>query len=566
MRRTPLRRRPTAATVAAFGAAILAAALVGAPAARAQGDAAAMPSAPFDGAAWRRDLTTIARELPARHPDLFFRLSRARWDSAVGAIDGRLASMTRNQALVAFMELVALPNDGHTSATPVFDPAFRVRYYPVQLYAFEGGLYIRSAAPEHASLAGAKVLRIGNASADEALAAAARTVPHENEWWARAWAPGRLEIPEVLDGLGLVEDMERLPLVVERGGGADTVLVRPAGRLEPRGHDPAGPIDGRGWTDMRGSGDAPLWLRNPGRPYWVEFVAADGTLYVAYRGVVDAEPGNVEFWRQVFAMADSLPVERLVLDIRENTGGESFFNRQVVRGILARPALDDPERLFVILGRRTFSAAMNLALDLEQWTNATFVGEPTGNATMFFGDHEQIVLPASGLTVNVSTLPWHPDDPRDRRPFLAPDIYAPLTSADYRAGVDPALRAIRSRGAGPRLSERVEAAIAGGDSAAALRVVEEASRDVANRFRSPEADVNALGYRLLRAGRVPEAIEVFRINTVAFPESANVWDSLGEALLAADRREEAIAAYRRALAIDPEFASATNALERLGAD
>jgi tetratricopeptide (TPR) repeat protein len=184
---------------------------------------------------------------------------------------------------------------------------------------------------------------------------------------------------------------------------------------------------------------------------------------------------------------------------------------------------------------------------------------------MFFGDHERIVLPASGLTVQVSTLPWHPDDPRDHRPFLAPDIYTPLTSADYRAGVDPAMGAILSRGAGPRLAERVEAAIAGGDSAAALRVVEEASRDVANRFRSPEADVNALGYRLLRAGRVPEAIEVFRVNTLAFPESANVWDSLGEALLAAGRRDEAIAAYRRALAIDPEFASATQALERLGA-
>jgi hypothetical protein len=316
---------------------------------------------------------------------------------------------------------------------------------------------------------------------------------------------------------------------------------------------------------MRGPGEPPLWLRNAGRPYWVEFVPADGTLYVAYRGVVDAEPGNVEFWRHVFAMADSLPVERMVIDIRENSGGDSFFNRQVVRGIVARPALDDPDRLFVVLGRRTFSAAMNLALDLESWTNATFVGEPTGNATMFFGDHEQLVLPVGGLTVNVSTLPWHPDDPRDHRPFLAPDVYTPLTSGDYRANVDPAMRAILARAAGSSLAERVEAAVLEGDSAAAVRLVEEASRDVANRFRAPEADVNALGYRLLRAGSVAEAIEVFRLNARVFPMSANVWDSLGEALLAAGHRDEAIAAYRRALEIDPAFASAAQALERLGA-
>ena len=527
--------------------------------------ARAQTGAAFDPAAWREDLRLLARELPAIHPDAFYRMSRASWDSAVGSIDRRLPSMTRNEAMVAFMELVAMVRDGHTSLTPIFDPAFDVRYYPIELHLFEDGLHIRSAAPEHASLAGAKVLRIGRVTADEALAAAARTVSHENEWWARAWAPGRLEIPEVLDGLGIVEDMERLPLVVERDGRPDTVVLRPAGRLRPRSHDPAGPINRSGWTDMRGTGETPLWLQNPGRPYWAEFVPADGTLYVAYRGVVDAEPGNVEFWRQVFAMADSLPIQRMVIDVRENTGGESFFNRQVVRGIVARPALDQADRLFVVLGRRTFSAAMNLALDLERWSNATFVGEPTGNATMFFGDHDRLVLPASGLTVNVSTLPWHPDDPRDHRPFLPPDLYTPLTADEYRDNVDPAMRAIREAIAGPSLVGRIEAAVLASDRAAAARLLAEGANDPIHRFRSPEADVNALGYRLLRSHRVPEAIEVFRINTDVFPESANVWDSLGEALLAADRREEGIAAYRRALAVDPQFPSARQALERLGA-
>ena len=543
-----------------------------APAARAQTDASvvlaqvplAEPAA-FDGASWGQDLDLIARELPARHPDLFFRMSRASWDSAVGALDSRLPAMTRNQAMVAFMELVGLVSDGHTLVIPLFDPAVGVRYYPLQLHAFDDGLYVRWASPEHAALAGAKVLRIGRASAEEAMAAAARTVPHENEGWARAWAPGRLFIAEILDGLGLVDDMENLPIVVEIGGRRDSVVVGPAGRFVPSGHNPNTGIDLSGWAEMRDAGSAPLWLRNPDRPYWVEFVGADGTLYVSYRGVVDAEPRNAEFWRQVFAMADSLPVERLVIDVRENMGGNSFFNRQVIRGILARPALDDPERLFVVIGPRTFSAAMNLVTDLDHWTNATFVGEPTGNALMFFGDHAQIALPASGLTVNVSTLPWHPYDPRDTRDFLPPDVYTPLTAADYRANVDPAMRAILARAATPSLDERVESAVAAGDSAAAARLVEAAAADPANRFRSPEADVNALGYRLLRSGNAPAAIQVFRINADAFPSSANVWDSLGEALLAANRRDEAIAAYRKALELEPEFGSAREALERLGA-
>lgn len=86
-----------------------------------------------------------------------------------------------------------------------------------------------------------------------------------------------------------------------------------------------------------------------------------------------------------------------------------------------------------------------------------------------------------------------------------------------------------------------------------------------NRYRSFEAEINALGYRLLGAGAVDRAVAAFAINTRAYPRSANAYDSLGEALLAAGRREDAIAAYRRAVAIDPQFGSSLEAFRRLGA-
>ena len=519
----------------------------------------------FDARAWAGDVAVIARELPARHPDAFFRMPRARWDSATAATARRLPSLTRPEALVALLELVALVNDGHTAINPFFDRAAGVRYYPIELYRFEDGLFVRSASPTHAALAGARVLRVGRVSADSALAAVARVIPHENEWWLRGWGGQYLGLAEVLEGLALVDDAERLPLVIERNGRRETVVVSPAGQLSPSGHNPMAAIDRSGWAVMRAAGDPPLWLRNPGRPYWSEYLPAERTLYVSYRAVVSMDqPSNQAFWRGVFALADSVPVDRLVLDIRENIGGNSFYNREVVRGIVARPALDRPDRLFVITGARTFSAAMNLARDLEHWTNATFVGEPTGNAGYFFGDHVQVPLPASGLTLNVSTLTWPPYDPRDRRDFLAPAVYAPLTSAEFRANADPAMRAILARGAAPALGTRIEEAVLRGDTAAAERLVAEARANVANRFRTPEAEVNGAGYRLVNAGKLPAALAVFRINSRAFPRSANAWDSLGEALLIAGNRDAGIAAYRKALEIDADFASSRQALERLG--
>lgn len=64
-----------------------------------------------------------------------------------------------------------------------------------------------------------------------------------------------------------------------------------------------------------------------------------------------------------------------------------------------------------------------------------------------------------------------------------------------------------------------------------------------------EALVNQLGYQLLGAGRTDEAIAVFERNVRRFPESANVYDSLGDALDAAGRAEEAETNYTKACAM-----------------
>jgi len=63
---------------------------------------------------------------------------------------------------------------------------------------------------------------------------------------------------------------------------------------------------------------------------------------------------------------------------------------------------------------------------------------------------------------------------------------------------------------------------------------------------APEATINLAGYRLLGAGRLEEAIALFRHNVEQYPHSANVHDSLGEGLEQAKRLEEAHASYARA--------------------
>jgi CubicO group peptidase (beta-lactamase class C family) len=75
--------------------------------------------------------------------------------------------------------------------------------------------------------------------------------------------------------------------------------------------------------------------------------------------------------------------------------------------------------------------------------------------------------------------------------------------------------------------------------------------------------LNNLGYHLLFDQELAKAIAVFELNTRLFPESANVWDSLGEAYLLQDDRKRALAYYEKALAIDPNLPSARKAVLQL---
>jgi len=84
-------------------------------------------------------------------------------------------------------------------------------------------------------------------------------------------------------------------------------------------------------------------------------------------------------------------------------------------------------------------------------------------------------------------------------------------------------------------------------------------------YNFEEAELNSLGYRLMREGKPKDAVEIFKLNVEMFPKSANPYDSLAEAYLANGERDLALATYKKALEIDPKYASSLAAVKRLEA-
>lgn len=519
---------------------------------------------PQKAAAWREDLHTLASELPRLHKNPFYRASREDFDRAVEALEARIPRLERHQVIVGFTRLVAMLNDAHTTLA-VGDSQVGFHALPLRLYFFSDGLFIRAAAPEYRDLVGARVIQIGQVTSNVALDSMASAISHENMFWVKQLAPRFLAMPEVLDAFGISSGVDQVSMVVEQKGQRRTVAVKPApGPIAADLHSTTTPA---GWVDMADGAPAgpPLWQRRPDEIYWREYVADSHTLYICYRAVADRQAqSNEVFFQSAFAFADSARVEHVILDLRENGGGNGFLNRNVVRAILAHPDLDRADRLFVIIGRATFSAGLQLVNDLQYLTNATLVGEPTGNAPNQFGDTRTLVLPRSRIVVHVSSR-WHQGrTTNDQQRFVAPQLYAELSAADYRTGIDPMLQIILDRAARPSPASALLDALRKSDTALAARQVAAFRADSANRYMDVERELNRIGYEFLRGGQVDAAIGVFQLAVRAFPNSANVYDSLGEALVRADRRAEAVLAFRRALAIDSTFSSSRMWLRMIG--
>ena len=509
-------------------------------------------------AQWQADVRFLGDELAKQHRNAFHRMKRDEYEAAVKTLYDRVPSLSEDEILVGMMRIVAMIKDGHTNIIP--RSYFRSGIFPVKFYVFSDGIFIQKAAPEYAELVGARVIKIGDMSAEDAFKAVGTAAFADNEMGLKNIAPVMLSVPEILAGFKVNGDKQKLSLVLETAGKQKTFEVRATGTLDTLLQPQPT------WIDAVSKANAPLYLKDPANLYWFEYLKDKKLVYVQHNGIANKPDEPVaDFYKRVMAFVEANPVDKFVLDLRFNGGGNNVLNRQVVIELI-KSKINERGKLFVISGRQTFSAAQNLVNQIEKYTNAIFVGEPTAAHPNHYGDSRPFTLPNSKMTVRASTLWWQDLDPRDARFWTAPEIAADISSEDYRNGRDPALQSVLEYAPGSSLSEMIDRASAAKDLVEFIPRYKAFKASPKSRYVDSESAVNSFGYTLLGKNRVADAIEVFRLNAEAYPNSANVYDSLGDAYQAAGRKDEAIKSYEKALTIDPNYPSSLENLRKLKAN
>lgn len=564
----------------AFPACMSLAWLVLAPAAAAQhGDAGpqappreysteAIPSSDVED--WRADLGALVAGLVRVHPNPYTRTPETRFDSAVTALRDSIPHLAAHQIVVGFARILALVGDGHTSLPLYFARGVDFHVLPYRVGVYDDGIYVEAADRAYADLVGGRLVAISGIPAADALVRVTALISRDNDNWIGAVAPNLLNRIEILHALGMTQGLDGVDVTVRQAD--ETITHRVVPLSEPQRGSFGLPFLPRltsDWVDARDADadPAPLYQRRFEDLYWWEYLPDQDLLYIKWDQVQNrpSGPTALETFREAMAFARENHPARTVVDIRNNTGGEGGLLPPVIREIVRTREVDEAGKLFLVIGRRTFSAAQMMAGWLEQFSTAILVGEPSSAFYNGYAGHDFVHLPNSGIGVMVSPDYYQMGQyPGDARRQATPRLAAGPTFLDYRDNRDPALEVIRAYEPG-RLAHEVLATLAAGDTAGAAGIVRAHDARPVNRYRDASADLNALGHRLLRERKQREAMAVFELNVRVHATYANGWDSLGEAYVAAGRRDDAIAAFRRALAIQPGFPPAAEWLRRLGA-
>ncbi len=113
------------------------------------------------------------------------------------------------------------------------------------------------------------------------------------------------------------------------------------------------------------------------------------------------------------------------------------------------------------------------------------------------------------------------------------------------------------------ITETLSSTIKASGADAAVRQYHELKANAPAIYNFDEEELNTLGYQLMREKKFKDAIRILQLNTEAFPQSSNAYDSLGEAYFDNGEKAPAVANYEKSIQLNPKNKNGVIMLQKI---
>ena len=529
---------------------------------------------------WVEDLNYVVTQLKDHHPHIYYRISEEKFNTnVINATKEIKATKTDLECYFVIKKVVAGIQDGHTQLFDRGTLGIDNLRFPFRLDKFTDGAFITVIRKDYKKFLGAKVISINGKSIEQVLKLTSAITNIDNEFGKIRSSVQDITFARTMFGLGITnsEKIIELELITKDGKREniefesifDTSPILWSNRLN------MAPAKGDYISIVNLLGDkTPLHLKKQGDNiefYWFEHLKKEKAIYFQYNQVANQRDHYetwVEFTNRIWQYIDSHKdeIDKLIIDIRYNDGGNGRTMVPFINQIIKRDKFCNGKNLLVLTSNRTYSAAVILMTELAVHTDAIFIGSPAGCPFNFFSDMEIVDnLPNSGAGLGIASRQidnaWS-----HQTVFFQPDFPAPFSSNDYFSGKDPTL-ALALKGLGLKNIAEFAADNCAED---AFVYYHQLKKKYANidwwTGLNPEIlenNINNDGYTLLGRRELKSAFEVFKLNTLIFPKSANAWDSFAEWYYNEKKFEFAVKYYKKSLELNPNNENAINMIKRI---
>ena len=298
---------------------------------------------------WQDDLKFLQNTVHKDYSFLFKKTTSTDFDKAVDELYYAIPNMEEHEIIVGLARIVSSFKYGHTVLGFRNIPG-KFHRLPLNLYHFNNGVYIQGVHKDYEKALGAKVTAIAGMPIEAALKAIYPVVPAENDQFFKAYGYGYLISPEVLHAQGVTRELSNsVELTLEKEGKSFDLVFNAIPGTEKIPFE-YGLIQQKGdWLDARNGDKTPLYLKNLDKIYYYEYLLEKKTIYVRHSQIQDDPSENIPaFYDRVFDFIPTNDVERLVLDVRLNGGGNNYKNKAVITRIIESKKINQVGNLYVI--------------------------------------------------------------------------------------------------------------------------------------------------------------------------------------------------------------------------